>query len=91
MFPLIVPTAAVLFILSFLSCWTNYIDFLVWFPSYPNLAVGMYMFQYNASLYMVGTPIVLAGFTVLAIPTTILYLLSQKLIMSKFNVGGLKG
>ena len=49
------------------------------------------MFQYNASLYMVGTPIVLAGFTVLAIPTTILYLLSQKLIMSKFNVGGLKG
>lgn len=91
MFPLIVPTAAVLFVLSFLSCWTNYIDFLVWFPSYPNLAVGMYLFQYNASLYMVGTPIVLAGFAVLAIPTTILYLLSQKLIMSKLNVGGLKG
>lgn len=91
MMPMIIPSAAVIFILGFLGSWNDYLGFLTWLPSYPNLAVGMYMFQYNAAQYMVGTPTILAGFTVVAIPTTVLYLLSQKVIMAKLNVGGLKG
>ena len=91
MMPMMLPTMAVIFVLGFLSAWNNYLDFLTWLPSYPNLAVGMYMFQYNAKLYMIGTPTVLAGFALIAIPTTLLYILSQKLIMAKMNVGGLKG
>lgn len=35
-------------------------------------------------------PVIMAGFTLVAIPNILLYLLSQKLIMSKFSVGGLK-
>ena len=91
MFPMILPTSTVVFVLGFLGTWNDYMTFITWLPSYANLAVGMYMFQYNASLYMVGTPTILAGFTLIAIPTTILYLLSQKVIMAKLNVGGLKG
>jgi ABC-type maltose transport system permease subunit len=33
----------------------------------------------------------MAGFTIVIIPTVALYLSSQKLILSKFTVGGLKG
>ena len=91
MMPLMIPTFMVTFILGFLSTWNDYITFLTWLPSYPNLALGMYMFQYNIKLYGLGVPSILAGFTLTAIPTTVLYILSQKTIMTKMNVGGLKG
>jgi ABC-type maltose transport system permease subunit len=34
---------------------------------------------------------VMAGFALIAVPSAILYLSSQKLIVEKFQVGGLKG
>ena len=91
MMPMMIPTFMVTYVLGFLSTWNDYMTFITWLPSYPNLAVGMYMFQYNAKVNMIGTPTVLAGFAMIAIPTTILYLFSQKVIMAKLNVGGLKG
>lgn len=91
MFPMIIPTFVTIFVLGFITAWNDYSTFLVWLPSYPNIALGLYMFQYNAALYMIGTPTLLAGFTVAAIPTTTMYLIFRKTIMSKFTVGGLKG
>lgn len=91
MFPLIVPTCTVIFILGFLTSWNDYMTFINWLPSYPSLAVGMYMFQYRSSQYNAGMPVILAGFTFAALPTAIMYLVSQKVIMAKLNVGGLKG
>lgn len=91
MMPMMIPTFTVTFVLGFLGTWNDYMTFLTWLPSYPNLALGMYMFQYNIKKYGLGVPAILAGFTFTAIPTTIMYLCSQKTIMAKFNVGGLKG
>ena len=90
--PMALPTMAVIFILAFLGSWNDYNTFLVWLPSTPNLAYGLYIFQNKAhALYKASMPEIMAGFTVVIIPTTILYLASQKLILSKFTVGGLKG
>ena len=91
MMPMMIPTFMVTFVLGFLGTWNDYMTFLTWLPSYPNLALGMYMFQYNIKIYGLGIPAILAGFTFTAIPTVIMYLLGQKTIMTKFNVGGLKG
>ncbi len=93
MLPMALPMCAVLFILSFLGIWNDYTASLIWLPSYPNLAFGLYVFQNGATAGSEGasTPVVLAGFMVVMIPTVVLYLASQKLILSKFNVGGLKG
>lgn len=90
-FPMILPTCAVLFILQFLACWNDYGVFLIWLPSWPNLAYGMYNFQLNAELYGANTTQVVAGFAMVALPSSLLYLSFQKLITSKFTVGGLKG
>ncbi len=94
--PMILPTSAVIFLLTFLGQWNDYTSFKIWLPSYSNLAYGLYEFQDNVlNLSGGGTagtvPMVMAGFTVVVIPTMIIYFLSQKLIMSKFTVGGLKG
>ena len=92
MLPMVLPTCAVLFVLSFLGIWNDYTASLIWLPSYPNLAFGLYMFQQGATAGSEGAPapVILAGFAVVMIPTIILYLVSQKLILAKFNVGGLK-
>ena len=90
-FPMIVPTAAVIFLLGVFNGWNDWYTFLVWLPKYPNLSLAMYTLQNATSLYGVSMPEIMAGFTVVCIPTTILYLFSNKIIMNKMTVGGLKG
>lgn len=91
MLPMLLPICTVIFVLQFLTNWNDYSTFLIWLPSYPNLAYGMFQFQKDSSLYGATINEVMAGFTFVIIPTTILYLSTQKLIVSKFTVGGLKG
>ena len=91
MLPMMLPTCAVLYVLSFLSHWNNYSTFLVWLPSYPNLAYGMYKFQNDFLLYGGTINEIMAGLALIMIPSATLFLSSQKLITSKFTVGGLKG
>ncbi len=91
--PMVIPTCATFFILNFISAWNTYESFLVWYPSTPNLMFGMWKFQSGTGASALGatTPDILAGFVVCMIPTMVLYLSAQKLITSKFTVGGLKG
>ena len=90
--PMILPTDMVIFVLSFLGSWNDYQTFMIWLPSTPNLAYGLYMFQgISRKLYKASTVEIMAGFSLVIIPTVILYVSSQKLILSKFTVGGLKG
>ncbi len=85
------PQMTVLFVLAFMSAWNDYSSFMVWLPSYPNIAYGMYLFQQRATTYRVSLPELMAGFTMVMIPSAIIYLATQKIITSKFAVGGLKG
>ncbi len=91
--PMVLPTMATFFILGFVSSWNSYESFLINYPSTPNLAFGMWTFQQYAGNGREGAtqPQVLAGLTLCMIPSAILYISSQKLIYSKFTVGGLKG
>lgn len=90
--PMILPTDVVIFVLSFLGSWNDYQTFMIWLPSTPNLAYGLYLFQgVSRRLYKASTVEIMAGFSLVIIPTVILYISSQKLILSKFTVGGLKG
>ena len=91
MLPMIAPTVFVFYILAVLGGWSNYEITLIWLPSYPNLARGIYEFQHNTSLFGATMPQVLAGFIIISIPSIIFYLFNQRLIASKMIVGGLKG
>ncbi len=91
MLPMMIPTFSAIFLLGFLGTWNDYNSFIMWLPSYANLAYGMYLFQLDASNYGASMPQIMAGFIICMIPTVILYVSSQKLITSKLMVGGLKG
>lgn len=90
--PMALPTMVVIFVLGFLGTWNDYESFMIWFPSTPNLAYGLYLFQGKSrALYKSSITEIMAGFTIVIVPTVALYLSCQKLILSKFTVGGLKG
>ncbi len=92
MFPMIMPTFWVLMLLGFIGAWNDYSSFMFWMPSYYNVAMGVYRFQYESRLELGTTmPQILASFAVVSLPVVILYVAFQKLITANFMVGGLKG
>ena len=90
-YPMVIPLWASVFLLGFIGHWNDYMLCVMYLPSYPNLAYGMYMFQTLATSYGYSVPEILAGCIIVAIPTAILWISTQKLITSKLTVGGLKG
>ena len=91
MLPMAFPSAVAIFVLQFLAAWNDYNTFLIWLPSYPSLSLGLFVFQYNASSKGIGVSTVLASFVIVMIPTIVLYVCTQGILLSKFTVGGLKG
>ena len=90
-FPMIMPTLLSLFLLSFMGAWNDYSTYLIWLPDYPNVAYGMYRFTQDADKYLVDLPVLMAGFTLVMIPTIVLYFFTHNTIQSRMMVGGLKG
>ncbi len=89
-FPMIMPTLTALYILSFIGRWNDYSSSLIFLPSFPTLAYGLYVFQYDAAKYGANLPEILAGFTICSIPSVVLFCSFQKVINRSLMVGGLK-
>ena len=89
--PMVLPQVFAFFVLGFMGAWNDYSTYMVWLPSTPNVAYGMYLFNLRANLFRMTQPELMAGFTIVMIPTAILYIFTQNLITSKLLVGGLKG
>lgn len=88
--PMMMPTFIALYILSFIGTWNDYSASLIYLPSTPTLAYGLYVFQYDAAKYEATLPEILAGFTICSIPSVILFCSFQKVITKSLTVGGLK-
>lgn len=91
MFPMVITTCVVFWLLSFLGTWNDYNTSLIWLPSYPTLAYGMWIFKDQITMYGSSTPEVLAGFLMMSVPLALLITFSKNLITEKMQVGGLKG
>lgn len=91
MIPLAFPTIFIFYAMAVMTQWNNYELPLLWLPSYPNIAFGIYQFQSDAEKYGAVLPEVLAGFVIIAIPSVIFYAATQKMMAAKVAIGGLKG
>lgn len=90
MVPMMMPMFAALFILGFIGSWNDYMTPIIWLPSIATLASGMYGFQNKANSFGIPVTQLLAGLVILSIPSSALFIASQKVIMSQLTVGGLK-
>ena len=77
-------------IISFISVWNNYERPLLYFPSYPPLAAGLYMLKREA-MNDANAPFYFAGLVVATLPLCVIYATFAETIFKDFSVGGLKG
>jgi len=89
MVPLAFPAIFSLFLVSFINSWNDYYTMYLYLPSYPTLAVGVYMWK-EFSNQNGGDPVYMAALTISVIPVLILYACFQKTIMSASLGGGIK-
>lgn len=88
MFPLARPTITAISTLGVIGLWSNYEVSLISLPSYPNLALGIFLFE---DMVVASKTIYFAAICMAMLPVLILFICCQKTIMSNFNVGGIKG
>lgn len=90
MLPMASGTLGTLCVLQFISYWNAYEFNLVYLPSMPTIAYGLYRFSSSPS-NNVTIPIQFAASIMLAIPMIILFALTKNKILGSISIGGLKG
>ena len=63
---------------------------ILYLPSYPTLASGLYTYQSNA-IRGVNFPVYFAGVIISLIPVIVIFACFSDLMMKNMSVGGLKG
>lgn len=86
--PQVLPSLVAIGTLNFIGFWSNYHVSLITFPSYPNLALGIFLFT---DMVAASKTVYFAAVCVSMLPILVLYACCQKTIMNNFTVGGIKG
>lgn len=89
MLPLAMPAISALMVSSLIGYWNEYMQFLMYMPSTPTVASGLYQMQ--GTVERVGTPVYYAGLILSMIPVFILFGFMAGPMMKNLAIGGLKG
>ena len=94
MFQVIMPqalnTIVTVFVLSFISYWNDYQVPLLYLPSYPTAAYGIYDFVHNASPAAAHAPVQLAASVIMVLPIVLVFIIFNKRIRVSVAMGGIK-
>ena len=86
--PMVKNIFIALFILNFIATWNDYSTSLVYLPSYPMVAYGLYLYQSDTNATI---PLKLASCALVIIPTLTVFIVFRNRIVSNLSIGGLKG
>jgi raffinose/stachyose/melibiose transport system permease protein len=89
--PLASGTTTAVFVLNFIALWNDFQIPMVYLPSHPVAAYGMYQFQNTAIIQIANTPNRLAGICLMAFPIVVFYAFFNKKLNVNLSVGGIKG
>lgn len=87
--PQAVPIMMTYAITTGIAQWNDYMSVIMYFPSYPTLASGLFKFKSN--LGRDNYPVYYAGLIISMIPTIVLFAAFSDKIMTSISVGGIKG
>lgn len=88
--PMVTNFFVALFILQFIAYWNDYTASLIYLPSYPMVAYGLFKYQFKTGSSS-SVPMKLSGCTLAFLPTLILFIIFRNKIISSVSIGGLKG
>ena len=90
MFPQASVAMVTLGILAFISNWNDYMTVLMYMPSYPTLASGLYNIGQSKE-GQADRPKYYAALVISTVPVIAVFAAFSDIIMKNFSVGGLKG
>ncbi len=90
-FPLASGTISTVFVLAFIGYWNDFQIPMVYLPSHPVAAYGMYRFQIGTNGELDKVPIQMAGVLIMALPIIVFYGIFNKKLNVNLSVGGIKG
>lgn len=91
MIPMVKTTYLALFILGFIGSWNDYSTPMVYLPSFPTIAYGLFRFTHLSDSKTSAIPMQITGGVVVMIPLMILFIIFRNKIMGNLAIGGLKG
>ena len=90
MLPQAVPIMLTYAITGAIVNWNEYMTMILYLPSFPTLASGLFEYQSNA-VRSVNYPVYYAGLLISMVLTIILFASFSNKIMTSLSIGGLKG
>lgn len=91
MFPLTSQMFFILFMGAFIGRWGDYMTNVIWLPSIPTLAYGIYKFKDAADNVANWPPLQITACVMLMLPLLILFVSFKKHLMGNIRIGGVKG
>lgn len=91
MLPMIKTTILALFILGFIGSWNDYQTPMVYLPSMPTIAYGLFRFRYSSDSLVSAIPMQITGCVVVMLPIMVLFVIFRNKIMGNLALGGIKG
>lgn len=88
--PLVTTIFLTVFILQFINFWNDYYTPLMYMPSYPTVAYGMYYFNVSQDNTLASIPMKITGCMIMMLPVLILFVCFSKRLMTNLTIGGVK-
>ena len=91
--PLVMNSFGLIFLLHFITYWNDYGTLLLYAPTHPTIAYGLYIFSTRSpgnDLKLASKSVQMAGSIMIAIPTTILFVIFRNKLMGNLAIGGVK-
>ena len=89
MLPQSMTMLGALFLLAWMGAWNSYDAQLLYLPELPTLSVGIYLFDFDMKYY-VRRDLLFAACMVSSIPTLIVFICFNNIMMSNVSLGGIK-
>lgn len=90
MFPMVVTIFATIYLISFIAAWNDYQTPMLYLPSHPTLAFGVYDLSRTQINELNNVPARMAGCVILLVPVLLIFIAFRKKIMGNITLGGVK-
>lgn len=88
--PLSMKMLSTVWLIQFVHFWNDYTTPLLYMPTYPTLAYGVWFLTFGSNQSLTQLPYRVAGAMTLAIPIIILFLFLKNKLMGNITMGGIK-
>ena len=91
MFPLVKTIFLTVLLIQFVDCWNDYSIPLLYLPSHPTIAYGVYYMSNTTVTGLAHPTYKMASCMIMVIPTVTLFIIFRDRLMGNLSMGGIKG